>query len=151
MRVLRPLVVVVVASALSVSGCGSDDPPDQLLNNPMSRPVIEFAVETGHITTAGSDGFIQGSPARSVTRYDVSHDDRAEAADDILAQAEAAGWTLTPSASTAAGDGSRGLWTGSLSVDGANLRLSISVSDRKVLPDASSDLSTSTITVDLQA
>ena len=139
------MLLAVAFVGVSAAGCGNDDPPEVLIADPMSRPVIAQATELRHITTGGSGPFIQSSPARSITAYEVPHEHLEAAAADLLDQAAQAGWELEPGSTTVPGGELASNWTGVKDDEGLGILILFDTSSS--VPDGERDYTVSSIQI----
>ncbi len=146
---LRFLLLVV--GAVLLSGCGLSEVPDVLLSDPLARPTIAHATEIRHTGTGGSGPFIQSSPPRVITSYELAPENLEVAAADILAQAEDAGWEIEPVGPRLPDSELESPWSGRKELsDGGRIRTLISFSQTKAIPGGQ-DPDFASITVEIRS
>ena len=114
----RCSILLAVLVALAVSACGPDPQArlDAISTDPMAQVDLPMAVDFRVTDSAGSTGS-KPTPARIRHTFTVPAGDFQPAIDELAAQAEAAGWELTPRATVG--------FDGSKDIDGYDARLLI--------------------------
>lgn len=99
MKSVGPLLLRICLVAAVLAGCGGENTfYDAVSTDPMANPTLSFAEPTSQNSVEGDTGpIVLGSGKATVhtTRFDeISVDDFERAADELLAQADAAGYQM---------------------------------------------------------